>query len=88
VVEKDFSKELNDYIMEFKVVDVDATGNDHVVKDFGLYTKSIVITEQAGDRAVRFKVLSGIWEYIRNEEKLKRYIRDEVKTFIGGGAAK
>lgn len=64
--------------VEFKTINTDDKGNEHYLSDYGLYTKSVVITDNKG----KYKNLEKIWSYGRDENKFKTYITEEVNAFI------
>ncbi len=71
-------------ILAYQAINVEEPGNRHFIRDFGLYTKSIVVVEREGERVKRFKVLSGAWPVARDAVKLKNYIRNQVRAFMEG----
>ena len=50
----------------------DEEGNYHFVKDYGLYTKSVIISEEIDGKEIRWKNLPKVWEYIGSEDKFKK----------------
>lgn len=62
----------------FKAVNTDEPANKHFLKDYGLYTKSVVLADNKGN----WKNLDKIWSLVRKENDFKRYITTETNTFI------
>lgn len=62
---------------KFEAVNTDEPQNKHYLKDYGLYTKSVVITDNKGN----CKNLDKIWSYARDEVKFKDYIKSEIAEF-------
>lgn len=83
---KDFKKELETGALEYRVVNVETPQNRHFIKDFGLYTKSHVICEVKGEKVVRYKVLQKVWQYVRDPERARIYLRDAIREFMKKGA--
>jgi thiol-disulfide isomerase/thioredoxin len=82
-VEQNFANELKDGRMQFKVVNIDQSGNAHFVNDYQLYTKSVVISLVKEGKQVKFKNLDKVWSLLRDPNKYHDYVRDEVKPFLG-----
>lgn len=81
-IEKNFKKELNEDTLVFKVVNVEEKGNGHFMKDYQLYTKSLVLFLVKDDKEVKYKNLDKIWEYVRDKTKYMDYVKNEVENFL------
>ncbi len=63
----------------FESVNTDEPENKHFLTDYGLYSKSVVISDsQSG----KWKNLDKIWNYVGNEQEFKMYIQSEVQNFL------
>lgn len=62
----------------FKSVNTDEPTNKHFLKDYSLYTKSVVLTDTQGN----WKNLDKIWSLVKNEADFKAYIASGVNDFI------
>ena len=82
VVEGSFSDEVKKGRVEFRVVNVDESGNEHYVNDYGLYTKSVVLSDVHDGKQTRWKNLDKIWDKVRDAGDYKKYIRDEVASYL------
>ncbi len=67
----------------FRSVNVDEPANAHFVKDYGLYTKSVVVSEVKGGFEVRWKNLDQVWHLLGNPESFQAYVEKEVQGFLG-----
>ncbi len=83
-IEKGFAKDVKSGLVEFRSVDVMTTENKHYIKDYSLYTKSVIISEVKNGKEVRWKNLDQIWKKLRNENEFKLYISDELRQFMKG----
>jgi hypothetical protein len=83
-VENDFAKEVKNGLIEFRSVDVEIPQNKHYIKDYGLYTKSVIISEVKNGKEVRWKNLDQIWKKLRNEYEFRLYITQETQKFMKG----
>ncbi len=81
-VEKDFKNDLDSGKLVFRSVNVEDKGNEHYVKDYQLYTKTLILSSVKDGKEIRSKNLDKIWEYIRNKKKYENYVRDEVAAFV------
>ena len=78
-----FQKALEDGRLECKIVNIEEPGNEHYVKDYKLYTKSIVLVEMKGDEQVRWNNLDKIWQLVTSEEKFIDYVQQGVRSYLG-----
>jgi hypothetical protein len=80
-----FPNELKSGKIEFKVLDVEQSVNEHFIKDYGLYTKSVVLSEMKAGKEIRWKNLDQIWMKVRDKNTYLFYIKQEVEGFLKGG---
>jgi hypothetical protein len=66
----------------FRSVNVDDPENAHFVKDYGLYTKSVVVSEVKGGKEVRWKNLDQVWHLLGDPEAFQGYVEREVRAFL------
>ena len=81
-VEANFKDALASGKLSFRIVNVESKGNEHYVKDYQLYTKSVVLSLMKNGKEIRFKNLDKIWEYVPNKDRYENYVRDEVAAFL------
>jgi hypothetical protein len=79
-----FAGPLADGRMEWHLVNVDRPENRHFVTHYGLYTKSVVVSEMDNGREVRWKNLPDVWRLLNDPDGFQRYIVSEVEAFLGG----
>lgn len=84
VIENNFMSELASGKLEFKAINVEVKGNEHFVKDYQLYTKSLVLSLVMSGKEVRSKNLAAIWEFVGNKDKFSSYVKEEVTGFLKG----
>ncbi len=78
-----FAEAINDGRLEWQVVNVEQPDNEHFIKDYQLYSKSIVIVKIQNGRQTAWKNLKRIWELVRDKRVFMRYIQDEVGGYMG-----
>lgn len=66
----------------WRVLNVDEPENNHFVKEYGLYTKSVVVSEVKNGREVRWKNLDQVWQLLGDPEAFQGYVEREVKAFL------
>jgi hypothetical protein len=81
-VRTEFSDQIESRQLEWRTVNIDEQGNYHFVKDYGLYTKSVIISEQINGKEVRWKNLPKVWELLGNEGKFRKYLKEEISAFM------
>jgi hypothetical protein len=83
-IDTGFSAELADGRLIWRVVNVEKRGNEHFVKDYQLFTKSVVLSEQQSGREVRWKNLARVWELLADEADFVDYVQTETHSFLDG----
>lgn len=65
-----------------KIVNVQTSENSHFIRDFDLFSQSLVITEVKNGRISRWKNLDQIWMLVRDRKKYIQYVQDEICSFV------
>lgn len=81
-VEQYYSDEIKAGTVEFKALNTDEEANKHFMKDYQLYTKSVVLSLVKDGKEQKYENLPEIWDHVRNKETFFRYIKDETDTYI------
>jgi hypothetical protein len=81
-IEVNFKGELASGKLVFNVINTDERENEHFVKDYQLYTKSLVISLVKDGKEVKHKNLAKIWDYVGNKNKFYNYVTEEIKNFL------
>ena len=81
-IEANFKDALSSGKLEFKVVNTDEPGNEHYVKDYQLYTKSLILSLIKDGKEIRSKNLTKIWEYVSKKQKFFDYVSEEVNNSL------
>jgi hypothetical protein len=82
-VKAGFASQLGEGTIEWRVVDTDEPGNEHFMKDYGLYTKSVVLVEIRNGKQQRYRNLEKVWELLGSQKAFGDYIKSEVAVFAG-----
>jgi hypothetical protein len=83
-LESDFAKVLKDGTLAFRMVNVEESGNEHFVQEYGLKTKSVVLV--APGPKPHWKNLEKIWDEVGSESGYRRYIQTEISAFLAGAS--
>lgn len=81
-VETFYKNELDSGKMKFLVINTDEPENSHFIKDYQLFSKSLIVSLVKDSKEVKFKNLTEIWQLIYNDEGFKNYVKSEIDTFI------
>lgn len=82
-IETEFAAELQSGRLIWRMVNTDETANEHFLTDYKLYTKSVVLVDMRDGKQVRWKNLEKVWTHLRDKEKFQKYVRDEVRAWLG-----
>jgi hypothetical protein len=77
-----FPEELGDGRLVWLPVNIDEKENKHFVKDYQLFTKSLVLVDERGGDAARWKNLPRVWQLLRDQDGFFRYVREETDAFL------
>jgi hypothetical protein len=78
-----FPDALNKGSLEWKVINIDEPANEHFVKDYQLFSKSIVVAKMQDGKQTEWKNLDKIWKLVGDKAVFVKYIQDEVNTYLG-----
>lgn len=82
VTEQYFQEELQSGRVIFKAINVEEPGNEHFIKDYQLYTRSVVLSIIEKDKEAQYKNLTKVWNYLRNKQKFYDYVKDEINKYL------
>ncbi|MFO7557807.1 MAG: nitrophenyl compound nitroreductase subunit ArsF family protein [Desulfobacterales bacterium] len=81
-VQFNFEKELKSGKLIWQTINVDEPENKHYIKEYQLYTKSLIVSEVRDGKEVRWKNLKNIWTLVRSKEKFEGYVTTEIKEWL------
>ncbi|MDM7916592.1 MAG: nitrophenyl compound nitroreductase subunit ArsF family protein [Candidatus Eisenbacteria bacterium] len=79
-----FAEELKDGRLVFQVLNVDEKPYKHFVKDYELFTKSVILVDEHAGTEAAWKNLPKIWELTGDKEGFIRYIQEETRSYLTG----
>lgn len=83
-VQENFAEQIKSGRVVVKAVNIDEEQNKHFVKDYKLYTKSVIVSEGSDGKELRWKNLDQVWMLLRDQNKFGEYIRTEVGNYLKG----
>lgn len=83
-IEKGFVDELEDGRLEWHVINIDEPENKHFMKDYELYTKSLVVVDTEKGKQLQWKNLKNVWQLLNSKDAFMKYVQREVQTYLDG----
>lgn len=77
-----FAGPLAEKRIVWRSVNIDEATNNHFAKDYGLYTKSVIVSEVRGGSEVRWKNLDQVWNLLGDPAAFQGYVEREVRAFL------
>lgn len=81
-IESRFAGAIKDGRLVWRVVNVEVKGNEHFMKDYGLYTKSLVLVNEVRGKRSQWKNLSRVWELLPDKSKFVKYVQNELASYL------
>ncbi|MCM8760565.1 MAG: nitrophenyl compound nitroreductase subunit ArsF family protein [Candidatus Omnitrophica bacterium] len=82
LVDSDFQGEQAIGKLTLKIINVETKGNKHYISDYGLFTKSVVLSLVKDGKEVKFNNLGKVWDFLRSGDKFKAYVKDEISKYL------
>ncbi len=82
VMDSTFGASLKDSSIVWRLVNYDETENEHYLKDYSLFTKSLILSFMVDGKEKAWKNLDKIWELVGDKEEYQAYVRNEINTFL------
>ena len=81
-IEKYFPEQLKSGKLVFEVINTDEPENEHFIKDYQLYTKSLVVAEFNDGKQLRWTNLTKVWDYIKDRDAFYNYVKAEIQKCL------
>jgi hypothetical protein len=81
-IETGFAEELKKGILQFQSINVEEGVNKHFIKDYQLYTKSVIICDMENGKQTEWKNLTRVWQLISRKDEFVKYVQDEIKDYL------
>jgi hypothetical protein len=79
VVEQKFGADIAKGRLQYKLVNLQLPENRHFVKDYQLFTKSLVLVRFDKGKQTEYKVLNDTWELVGDKSAMQAYVEREVR---------
>jgi hypothetical protein len=83
-IEKYFPEQLKTSRITFSVINIDMPENEHFVKDYQLYTRSLIVAEFKNGKQIKWTNLEKVWNYVKDRDAFYNYVRSEVEKHLKG----
>lgn len=80
-----FPRQIASGRIVWRSLDVDDPHRDHLIRDYSLRTKSVMVSEVRGGFEVRWKNLDRAWMLLDDTEAFQRYVEQEVRGYLRPG---
>ncbi len=77
-----FAREIAEGRLVWRVLNTDEPSNGHFVADYGLFTKSVIVSDQRSGREIRWKNLDQVWHLLDDPAAFRAYVEREVRAFL------
>ena len=84
-IEKNFKDQLNNKKLVWKMINVDEPQYNHFIKEYDLFTKSVVLVKIRNGSTVSWKNLDKVWTLLGDKNEFITYVTEEVESFLGEG---
>jgi len=84
-VDDNFAEEIGDGSLVWMIINVDEPQNRRYIKDYGLYTKSVVLVRVRDGKETEWKNLDQVWGLLGDKDNFQSYITREVTSFLENG---
>ncbi len=81
-IAKNFKSELDRGRLEWQVVNVQLPENKHFVKEYQLFTESVVLVHVAGGKQQSYKILNDVWQLVGDKAQFQSYVYKEVRGYL------
>jgi hypothetical protein len=82
VVEQTFGADIAKGRLEYRLVNLQLPENRHFVKDYQLFTKSLVLVRFDKGRQAEYNVLNETWELVGDKSAMQAYVEREVRDYL------
>jgi len=77
-----YPEDLKSGKLTFRVVDLDAEGNEHFPKDYDFFYNTVIVVDVKGGKESRFKNLNKLWEIYADKVAASDFLRSEIEEYL------
>jgi hypothetical protein len=78
-----FRHAIEDGRVEWRVANMQTSGNEHFIKDYELYSSSVVVVEFRDDQQTRWNNLEKVWQLVDDKAAFTTFVCDAVREYLG-----
>ena len=82
-IERAFPEQLAGGALVWRSLDLEETGNEHFVTDFGITASSLVLAREEGGRVTEWRNLPEVWDLVGDDTRFDAYVIDNTRAFLG-----
>ena len=82
VIERKFAADMANGRLQYRVVNVQLPENKHFIKDYQLFTKSLVLVRFDKGRQAEYRILNDTWELVGDKAAMQGYVEREVREYL------
>ena len=82
VIQQKFANDIAKGRLQYSVVNIQLPENRHFIKDYQLFTKSLVLVRFDKGRQAEYKVLNETWELVGDKPAMQGYVEREVRKYL------
>lgn len=82
-VENNFAQEIRDGKVVFRVINLNGEGNLAYARHYELVSKTVIVSEIANGKEIRWENLQQVWTKLRDPEGFETYIAESVRRHLG-----
>jgi len=82
VVEQKFAADIAKGRLQYRLMNLQLPENRHFVKDYQLFTKSLVLVRFDKGKQTEYKVLNDTWELVGDKSAMQAYVEREVRDYL------
>ena len=77
-----FGEQLKTGVIEWRAVDVQQPENRHFIRDYRLYTSSLVLVKFNNGKKGEWRTLDKTWSLVRKKSDFFQYVQSNVATML------
>ncbi len=82
VVDQKFAADVAQGRLQFTLANIQLPENRHFVKDYQIFTKSLVLVRFDKGKQAEYKVLNDTWELVGDKSAMQGYVEREVRAYL------
>jgi len=82
-IRQGFPEQLKNGSIEWRPVNVQLPENRHFIRNFRLFTRSLVLVKVRNGKEQEWRNLEQVWDLVRDKGRFLKYVQDNVKSYLG-----